>query len=122
MSHKEYTSFKNLLQQLMQRDDAFRSSLLADAEAAYTEKRRKEFPDQKLFIEKMIADLIEQCVCIQILGKQGYRYLFYPGPPCASAQYINDHYILPENRLHWIDVFITIEKKTKVSQEKWSGL
>jgi len=119
MADEEYGSVKEQLQQLIQTDDAFKTVLLTDAEAAYTEKREKEFPNKELFIEKMIDDLIEQCVCIQILAKKGYRYLLYPGAPCESTEYINRHYTPLENYLHWVDVFVTIEKKTKIFHEKF---
>jgi hypothetical protein len=62
----------------------------------------------------MIEDLIEQCICMQILAKQGFRYLFYPGAPCHSTEYVNRKCIPNDHYLHWIDVFVTIEKKTKV--------
>lgn len=111
MENPEYKKYKKQLLQLAQTDNHFMSVLLGDAESAYTEKREVVFPNKALFIEKMIDDLIEQCTCMQILAKQGYRYIFYPGTPCASTEYINH---LFKNDIQWIDVFVTIEKKKKI--------
>ena len=113
MGDKEYPVFKEQLQELVRTDKAFRASLLADAEAAYTEKRKAEFSNKALFMEKMVEDLIEQCVCTHILARKGYRYLFYPGAPCVSTEYVSRNFIPLEGSLNWIDVFLTIEKKTK---------
>lgn len=113
MADKEYPAFKEQFEWLMRTNEAFQESLMADAEACYTQKRREEFPNKALFIEKMVDDLIEQCICMQILTRKGYRYLFYPGAPFASTEYVNRNFVSLENSLNWIDVFLTIEKKTK---------
>lgn len=111
---KNYVYQREQIWSLYQTDPFFRSCLYKDAEMAYTAKRRQEFPDKTLFIEKTIADIMELCVCILVLTHQGYRYLFYPGLPCSATEYMNRLLVPPENQLHWINVFLTIEKKTEV--------
>lgn len=115
LQDKDYISVQEQLTLLSKTDLNFRKCLLKDAEDAYTEKRRLEFPDKALFIDETIADIIMQCAAIQILAKQGYRYLFYPGPPCSSTEYTSRILIPFENRLLWIHVFLTIEKTTVMS-------
>lgn len=107
MKDDHYIALKNYFYSLAQTDVEFRALLLADAEAAYTAKRKEEFPNKALFLEKMGDDLIEQCIGMRVLAKNGYRYLFYPGAPCASTEYIN------QSALQWIDVFLSIERKTE---------
>lgn len=112
--------FAELLAQVehLSRTDRFFQQLLhADAEAAYSEKRSKEFPDKTLFLERTKADVIVQSACILVLSKQGYRYQFYPGAPCASTQYVNHILLPPERQVSWIDVFLSIEKKTLLEEE-----
>lgn len=116
MKNESYTALKESFQALIHTDGEFKSFLLADAEMAYTEKRQKEFPNKELFLEKMKDDLIEQCISLQILAKLGFRYLFYPGPPCISTEYVKRNCFQLKNDLQWIDVFVSIEKKTKLSQ------
>lgn len=102
----------NLLKDLYQSDMHFRELLLKDAESTYTTTRIKMFPSKDLFVEKAVEDILEQCASILILANKGYRFLFYPGSPYASIEYVNQ-VLIPENKqISWVDVFLTIEKKS----------
>lgn len=58
-----------------------------------------------------IMDLLGQCACQLVLAKRGYRYLFYPGRPSACTEHIQC-LLQQEMRLSWINVFLSIEKKS----------
>jgi hypothetical protein len=58
-------------------------------------------------------DLIEQCVVLQVLARRQFGYIFYPGAPCKATEYLRT---LLSDELKWIDVFLTIEKKTRILQ------
>lgn len=100
-----------LVQDLFHEDAIFREHLLQDAEASYTAERMQACEDKALFLDKTIEDILEQCACVIVLSKKGYRFQFYPGSPCASTAYINDFHIPKERQLSWINVFLSIEKK-----------
>ena len=74
-------------------DPLFKAHLLSDAK------------DQT---DATIQDLLEQCACILVLASKGYRFQFYPGSPCACTEYL-------KTQVSWIDVFLSIEKKTESS-------
>ena len=60
---------------------------------------------QKLIEDDCVMeDILEQCACILLLEKKGYRFQFYPGKPYASTEYLS-------SRVSWIHVFLSIEKK-----------
>ena len=83
------------------------------AEASYTLDRMHEYPDKAVYIEMTVNDLLEQCACVLVLASKGYRFQFYPGSPCSCTEYINS--LLDKNtQISWIDVFLSIEKKTTV--------
>lgn len=109
-----YILAQNLLKELYQTDLIFRDLLVNDAEATYNNDRMKLFSDKMIFIEKTIEDLLEQCACILILVNKGYRFQFYHGSPYASIEYVNRLFFTEDKQICWIDVFLTIEKKTVV--------
>lgn len=100
------------LKELYVQDSIFRSFLLKDAEIAFTKQRKEEYPDKESFIEKTIEDLMEQCACIGVISNKGYRFQFYPGSSNFSTEYINQKILPIEKQVNWIDVFLSIEKKT----------
>lgn len=106
-----YTQIKSDVWTLFHSDETFQKYLFEDAEVAFTEKRAREFTDKEQFIEKTITDLIEQCICLQLLACRGYRHLFYPGAPCRATEYLNT---ILSSQLKWIDVFLSIERKTRM--------
>lgn len=108
----------NLLKELQQSDLIFRDLLYQDASETYTDLRAKTFPDKELFIDKTIEDLLEQCASLMVLANKGYRFQFYPGKSYASVEYVNRVLIPKEKQLYWIDVFLSIEKKTIIPNTK----
>lgn len=111
----DFDPFLNFLIKLYQTDSAFRELLYRDAEATYVGQRVQFFSDKALFIEKAIEDLLEQCACLLVLANKGYRFQFYPGRPYASIEYTNLVFIPVDKQISWIDVFLSIEKKTVIS-------
>lgn len=103
-----YWSLKAEIKMLVQTDHEFQTLLFEDAEGTWTEERRCFYPDRNRFIEAAIEDLMEQSVCLQLLARRNYRYLFYPGEPYESTLYLDK---LTSSRLKWINVFLSIEKK-----------
>lgn len=118
LQNEHFATFYAQVEDLAKSDPLFQRLLEKDAEAAYTEKRREEFPNQIEFLEKTKADILAQSACILILSKEGYRYQFYPGAPYSSIQYINDRLLPTEKQVQWIDVFLSIEKKTVLEEER----
>jgi|GEM_PF-1952098 len=99
------------IEELFHTDKYFQDLLLLDAISTYTPKRAETFPEKERYIEKTISDLLCQCASLLVLSRKGYRFQFYPGAPYASTEYIN--LLLPdERRVNWINVFLSIEKKT----------
>jgi hypothetical protein len=112
LCHDEaYAQIRSEILLLIDSDENLQDYLRADADITYTDKRALEFRDKGRFIEATLADLVDQCVVMQLLSQKGYRHLFYPGAPCQATEYL--HKML-HNQLRWIDVFLTIEKKTKL--------
>lgn len=58
----------------------------------------------------VIEDILEQCACLFVLAHKGYQFQFYPGSPYSSVEYVNCYSL--DQRISWINVFLTIEKKT----------
>lgn len=108
-----YSESTQKVQELYKNDSLFQHYLSLDAVSAYTEKRMQEFPDKDLFIEKTIADLLEQCTGLLVLANKGYRFQFYPGSSNLSVEYANRHLIPKNNQISWINVNLSIEKKIK---------
>lgn len=108
---KEFHLCMSSLKKLLEIDYHFYQLLLRDAEETYTYEREKLFAAKQLFIENAMEDILEQCACIMVLAKKGYRFQFYPGRPFSSVSYVSE-VILIEPKLSWVDVFLTIEKKT----------
>ena len=106
---KDYSLSHKHIVELYQTDIEFQSAIISDAEATYTENRVLDFPDKRLFVEKAIEDILEQCICLLILSKKRYHYQFYPGSQYLSVNYLNR--TLLSNPITFIDVFLTIEKK-----------
>lgn len=107
-----FATFLHKMKELFQVDPVFRELLHRDAEETYTEKRRAKFSDKGQFIEKATEDILEQCACLLVIAHKGYRFQFYPGSPFASTEYINRIWLPKEKQVSWIDVFLSIEKKT----------
>lgn len=109
---KNFTAELNRVGELYRADAIFRSLMAEDVEATYTLKRQQEFPDKNLYIDKTIEDLQVQCASESLLARKGYRHQFYTGKSYASTQYFrNNHMSL---QLSWIDVYLSIEKKTVI--------
>lgn len=113
-----FLAFKNLIKELFQTDSCFNHLLLTDAELTYHGERLQLFPNKKLYIEKTIDDLIEQCASILVLANKGYRFQFYPGSPFKSVEYVARTFLEKDKQLNWINVFISIEKKTVYPSNK----
>ena len=109
---KNYALARSSLRELYRADPLFRKHLYEDAEATYTTTRKRAFPKKMLYIEKTVEDLLEQCASLIVLSRQGYRYKFYPGNSYSSVLYANQVLLPKEEQISWIDVFISIEKKT----------
>lgn len=111
---KSFAASLNLLRDLYFTDSVFRDYLHSDAESSYTSERRLEFTNKDIYKQKAIEDILEQCACVLVIANKGYRFQFYPGKSCASTDYVN-HLLIPlEKQTSWIDVFLTIEKKTVI--------
>lgn len=108
----KYTLALSLLKDLYQTDSIFRDHLRNDAESTCNDNRMKLFSDKILYIEKAIEDLLEQCACILILVNKGYRFQFYHGSPYKSIEYVNRFFFPDDKQICWIDIFLSIEKKT----------
>lgn len=110
--NENYDASLKIVNDLYQSDEVFRNNLKEDAENSYTNQRNDEFSNKALFIRKTIIDLTEQCACLLVLAKMGYRFLFYPGKPYTCTEYLMQ-VILPKNeQILWVDVFLAIEKKS----------
>lgn len=99
------------IEHLAEIDPIFQEHLLVDAEATYTPKRSEEFPDRDVFIERSIRDILGQCASLFVLVARGYRYQIYPGASFKAVEYVNNLFFSIENKLHWINIFLAIEKK-----------
>jgi len=114
----DYAQGRSAILSLIQSDERIRDLLHADAESTYTEKRALECPDKVKFIQATLTDLVDQCIVLQLLSQRGYRTLFYPGAPYQTTEYL---YSIGQDQLQWIDVFLTIEKKTRVCFNSIAG-
>ncbi|MCB1117383.1 MAG: hypothetical protein KDK50_02245 [Chlamydiia bacterium] len=110
--NKHFDTALAKVQHLYHTDRHFRNLIEIDAEAAYSKKRHQEFPDKSMFIDQAKADIIEQSSSVLVLSELGYRFQFYPGAPYSSTQYVNHTLLHVEKQVHWINVFLSIEKKT----------
>lgn len=114
---ENFSIYLNFLKQFYQYDLRFRELLHIDAENTYTIERMKDYSDKKIFIEKSIEDLLEQCASLLVLAYKGYRFQFYPGSSHQSVEYVNQLFVPENKKVNWVDVFLSIEKKTIVT---WS--
>lgn len=105
-----FLNYSSFIREAYHKDLNFRELLHKDAETTYVPSQ--QFPDKKLYLENSIEDILEQCTCLLVLANKGYRFQFYPGSPYSATEYVNRSFISEENQIHWIDVFLTIEKKT----------
>lgn len=87
---------------LYDEDRVFKEHLLADS--------RPDFANTPFAVE----DLLIQCASHLVLAEKGYRFQFYPGKPNRSCEYVNGKLLDKEKRLTWINVFLSIEKKTAI--------
>lgn len=115
--NSQFSNTQNILREMYETNQEFRKCLIVDAEKSYTEKRCVEYPDKKLFIEKTILDMIDMCACMNILASLGYKYIFYPGAPNSSTEWLSRMRPLSQ-RLEWIDVFLSIEKKNVMKKSE----
>lgn len=113
-----YSDALKKIKDLYRKDRIFREMIALDVQSSYTASRRNEFINEALFSQKTTEDILAQCAAILVMAKKGYRFLFYPGKPFGSTEYINQKLLLPHHQVAWIDVFLTIEKKTIVVEEK----
>lgn len=114
-----YHHFLNLVKDLSIRDSTFQDHLQADIQTSYTETRRQKYKEEEVYRCKAMEDILEQCACLLVLAEKGYRFLFYPGPPLASTEYMIRHLLPPTKQIEWVDVFLSIEKKTTIPKNKW---
>lgn len=91
----------------------FQELINNDIDRSYTEERKQRYQDKELYYSKALEDIFEQCACLLVLAEKGYGYIFYPGPPLESSEYLLQ-YILPTHKhIEWVNVFLSVEKKTK---------
>lgn len=107
--NEDYSSCCQKVRELYQTDLTFRKHLQEDAEKTAI---RQTFSNEEIFYRLAIEDILEQCVCILVLAKMGYRFQFYPGISYTSTDYVNQILLSHENRIEWIHVFLSIEKKS----------
>ncbi len=107
-----YLNAKKFVENLYQSNLIFKDCLLEDANASYSIERSYEFENKQLFIDKTIEDIIEQCACQIVLSRKGYRFLFYPGSSHTSLDYLSQYLHPQEDQISWVNVFLSIEKKT----------
>lgn len=105
----QFSLLRSEIVDLSKKDQQFLQLLKQDAETDWTHKRQALFTSKESFIEQSIEELIDQCACLQLLANLGYRYIFYPGAPHRATQYL-------QTSIDWIDVFLSIEKKTRIGQ------
>lgn len=99
----------SLVKKRYESDAQFQELIIQDAENTYTPGRENKYPHRALFVEKAVEDILEQCASMYVLINKGYRFLFYPGAPYNSVAAIET----ADKPLSWINVFLTIEKKTQ---------
>ncbi len=109
---KIYDASLKLVKELYNADSLFPGHLQQDAQACYTDQRMQDFSDKGLFIEKTIEDILGQCASMLVLINKGYRFVFYPGSPYASTEYVNQVLVPDDKKMCWIDTFLSIEKKS----------
>lgn len=112
----QYSSYINFLEKAYLTNKAFQDLIDCDAEGTYTQVRSEKFLNKNLFIEMAKKDLLEQCASLFVLASKGYRFQFYPGKPYSSVDFVSRHFFCEEKRLNWVDVFLTIEKKTVLNK------
>lgn len=105
---EKFSLLRSEILKLSKNDQQFQQLLKEDAERDWTNKRQALYPSKEAFIEKSIEELIDQCACMQLLASLNYGYVFYPGAPHQATQYF-------KSSIEWIDVFLSIEKKARVS-------
>lgn len=111
---ESYPASLNFLREAYQKDSAFRLLVDQDAESTYTLERQTKYTDKENFLLKASIDILEQGSCLLVLANKGYRFQFYPGKPYKSLEYLSELLMPKDKRLLWIDVFLTIEKKTNL--------
>lgn len=102
----------NFMKNLYQTDPVFQGLLDQDVEESYANGFNTTCSDKVLYLEKAKRDLLEQCASLIVLAKNGYRYQFYTGCPFPSVEYVQRTCIPEDKSVCWINVFLTIEKKT----------
>jgi hypothetical protein len=101
-----FPHFMCKLKNLYDSDVEFKKLIEEDAE-----RLSQPFSFKSDYVEHVKLDLLDQCAAIFILAKKGYRFQFYPGKTYPSVDYINQK--LLKEKIEWVDVFLTIEKKVK---------
>lgn len=99
-------------------DPAFPSSLEAIHELYHTDgffKKCLQEDAEDTNKEEAIKDIMEQCACILVLSRKGVRFQFHPGDPYASTEYVNRTLLKEGDRVEWIKVFLSIEKKINLA-------
>lgn len=116
-SDPTYKKMLSLVRKRYEIDSQFQEFVIADAVSTYTSERENKYPNRSLFVEKAIEDILEQCASSLVLVNKGYRFLFYPGAPYKSVANVST-----DRHLSWINVFLSIEKKTKLPAELMMAL
>lgn len=111
---EQFAECLTFLKNIYEADSAFRELVNLDANGSYM-NRQNEMLNKERYLIKAKEDILEQCAAIFILAKKGYRFQFYPGSSNLSVEYINKVYIPEQQRISWINVFLTIEKKTVIN-------
>jgi hypothetical protein len=102
----------DIIRNAYEKNQMFRELVNQDAKGTYTTERKKKYPNEVIFIEKAVEDILEQCASLLVLVNKGYAFQFYPGRPYPSAEYTSRVLVPGERRISCINVFLAIEKKT----------
>lgn len=113
---ESYSFSLESLRKLALSDSTFQQLLNLDAQSTYTSEQQLRFPNQDLFVEKAVEDILNQCACVLVLAKKKYRFQFYPGGPYKSVHYISKTILPSGESISWIHVFLAIEKKSICEQ------
>jgi hypothetical protein len=116
-SHPHISTYRALVQQWRCHDSHFSALLNEDAASTYTSERAAKYPNKKLFIERAILDLLDQCVCLQAFENQGFRYEMYPGKHFQSTHYVTELLKKAGSAFDILEVCVSIEKKYGVAKQ-----
>lgn len=101
---EKYQHYKDLVLQLYQSNEDFRTKIREDAESTYHSDRQKECADKEIYLNKCFTDVLEHCVYVLIATSRGYKYEFYPGKGPESVEFVNQHFSQNETKLIRVNV------------------